>query len=153
MIKRAWVRRYERLPARNSQTMVIQSWDTATKGSEQSNYSVCTTWLYQEKRYYLVDVFRDRIDYPTLKARATSLAELHKPNVILIEDAGLGNALTKELQQAGLPAVPVKPESDKRTRMSAQIGKARERAGLFSHGSVVARGPRKRAVQLSRWSL
>jgi predicted phage terminase large subunit-like protein len=129
MIKRAWPRRYDRLPERNSSATVIQSWDPAIKESEQADYSVCTTWLYQDKRYYLVDVFRDRIDYPTLKAQAISLAGVHKPNVILIEDAGGGTALARELQGAGLPAVAVKPQFDKRTRMSIQSAK-------FANGQV-----------------
>jgi predicted phage terminase large subunit-like protein len=123
MIKRTWPRRYDQLPARNSSTMVFQSWDTATKESEQSNYSVCTTWLYHDKKYYLVDVFRERVDYPALRARATSLAKLHTPKTILIEDVGLGSGLVKEMQQAGLPAVAVVPKSDKRTRMSIQSAK------------------------------
>ena len=127
MIKRTWVRRYDRLPERKSSATVIQSWDPAIKESEQANYSVCTTWLYQDKLYYLVDVFRDRIDYPTLKAEAISLAGLHKPNVILIEDAAGGTALAKELQQTGLPAVAVKPEFDKRIRMSIQSAKFESR--------------------------
>jgi len=123
MIKRTWPRRYDRLPERNPSTLTIQSWDTATKDSEQSNYSVCTTWLHHDKRYYLVDVFRERVDYPALKARATSLAKLHTPKAILVEDAGLGSGLVKELQAVGLPAVAVKPVFDKRTRMSIQSAK------------------------------
>jgi predicted phage terminase large subunit-like protein len=122
MIKRTWPRRYDRLPERNSSS-VIQSWDTATKETGQSNYSVCTTWYYHDKKYYLVDVLRERVDYPTLKARAISLAKFHTPKTILIEDVGLGSGLVKELQQAGLPAVPVTPKSDKRTRMSIQSAK------------------------------
>jgi predicted phage terminase large subunit-like protein len=123
MIKRTWPRRYERLPERNSSARIIQSWDTAIGGSEQANYSVCTTWLHQDRRYYLIDVFRDRIDYPTLKLQATASAQLHKPNVILVEDASLGTALAKELHEAGLPAIAVKPLFDKRTRMSIQSAK------------------------------
>jgi predicted phage terminase large subunit-like protein len=123
MIKRTWPRRYQRLPERNSSTLTLQSWDTATKDSGPSNYSVCTTWLYHEKKHYLVDVFRERVDYPLLKARAISLAKLHAPKVILVEDAGLGSGLAKELQQVGLPAIAVTPKSDKRTRMSIQSAK------------------------------
>jgi predicted phage terminase large subunit-like protein len=123
MIKRAWIQRYDRAPERNSSDMVLQSWDTATKDNERSNYSACTTWFYRDKRYYLLDVFRDRIDYPPLKAKAFSLAGLRKPNIILIEDAGLGTALAKELQKAALPAKPVKPKFDKRTRMSIELTK------------------------------
>jgi predicted phage terminase large subunit-like protein len=122
MIKRTWPRRYDRLPERNSSS-VIQSWDTATKETGQSNYSVCTTWYYHDKKYYLVDVFRERVDYPALKARAILLEKIYTPTTILIEDVGLGSGLVKELQQAGLPAVPVTPKSDKRTRMSIQSAK------------------------------
>jgi predicted phage terminase large subunit-like protein len=123
MIKRTWPRRYDQLPARNSSTLTIQSWDTATKDSATSNYSVCTTVRYHDKKYYIIDVFRERVDYPVLKARAISLAKLYGPNVILVEDAGLGGGLVKELRQAGLPAVAVIPKSDKRTRMSIQSAK------------------------------
>jgi predicted phage terminase large subunit-like protein len=103
--------------------MVLQSWDTATKVSGQANYSVCTTWFLQNKKYYLIDVFRERVDYPALKARAMSLAKFHNSKAILIEDAGVGSGLAKELQQLGLPAIAVKPVLDKRTRMSIQSGK------------------------------
>jgi predicted phage terminase large subunit-like protein len=120
MIKRSWPCRYDGLPALDSSATIIQSWDTAAKGGSQSNYSVCTTWLYQNKRYYLLDVFREQVDYPTLKARAISLAKLHNPRVILIEDAATGTALAKELQNQGLPVIAVKPELDKLTRMSIQ---------------------------------
>jgi len=70
MIKREWVRRYDELPVRASSYQVIQSWDTASKAGEQNDWSVCTTWLCHEKKYYLIDVLRDRFDYPTLRARA-----------------------------------------------------------------------------------
>jgi len=61
--------------------------------------------------------------YPTLKARAIVHAQLHRPHRILIEESGVGTALIKELQNAGLTAIAVKPERDKRTRMSIQTGK------------------------------
>ena len=140
MIKRSWPRRYDELPKINSSTRVIQSWDTATKGGEQSNYSVCTTWRYQNRSYYLADVFREQVDYPTLKARAISLAKLHKPNVVLIEDAGVGTALAKELGAAGLPLVAVKPGLDKRTRMSIQSAK-------FESGQVFLPKRQRRELQ------
>ena len=89
--------------------MIMQSWDTATTDGEQSSYSVCTTWLLHDKKYYLVDVFRERVDYPALKAHAISLAKLHTPKAILVEDAGLGSGLVKELQRLALPAVAIKP--------------------------------------------
>ncbi|HWX27801.1 MAG TPA: phage terminase large subunit [Steroidobacteraceae bacterium] len=120
MIKRTWPRRYRVPPTLDASATVIQSWDTAAKGGSRSNYSVCTTWLYHNKRYYLLDVYREQVDYPTLKARAIAIANLHNAKVILIEDAGTGDALANELQNQGLPVIAVKPELDKRTRMSIQ---------------------------------
>jgi predicted phage terminase large subunit-like protein len=123
MIKRDWVRRYEQLPARHSSHTVLQSWDTAAKEGELNDYSVCTSWLYDGKKYYLTHVLRDRFDYPTLKARAISHARAYKADKIMIEDTGVGTALLAELRNAGLSAIGVTPEHDKKTRMSIQSGK------------------------------
>jgi predicted phage terminase large subunit-like protein len=71
----------------------------------------------------LIDVLRGRFDYPTLKAQAITIAGLHKPSKILVEDIGVGNALLMELKQAGLSAIGVRPEQDKVTRMSIQSAK------------------------------
>jgi phage terminase large subunit-like protein len=56
IIKTAWLLYYEpgERPERFSQ--IVQSWDTANKATELSDYSVCTTWGVHEKRYYLLDV-------------------------------------------------------------------------------------------------
>jgi predicted phage terminase large subunit-like protein len=70
-----------------------------------------------------MDVLRGRFDYPTLKAQALSLARLHKPDKILIEDARVGTALVRELQNAGFSVIPVKPEYDKKTRIAIQAAK------------------------------
>ena len=70
MIKRSWVRRYAEPPRREDVLQIIQSWDTAMKGGPSNDWSVCTTWAQtNDGRMFLVDVWRDRVDYPTLKAR------------------------------------------------------------------------------------
>ena len=70
MVKRHWVQRYRELPPRSEQVLVMQSWDTANKGGPDNDWSVCTTWILAKgHRYFLVDVWRGRVDYPTLKAK------------------------------------------------------------------------------------
>ena len=66
---------------------------------------------------------RGRYDFPTLRARALALANLHQPSSILIEDVGTGTALIQELRQHRRNAIPVRPERDKITRMSIQSAK------------------------------
>jgi predicted phage terminase large subunit-like protein len=50
-------------------------------------------------------------------------ARLHNPTTILIEDTGVGTALVQEFQNEGLPAIGVKPDQNKQTRMSIQSAK------------------------------
>jgi predicted phage terminase large subunit-like protein len=128
MIKRAWVRRHVRLPTSGQ---IIQSWDVANKQGEENDYSVCTTWLiYQNKYYFLVDVLRGRFDFPTLRRKVYEQAQLHNPSCVLIEDAGFGTALIQELKRAQFSVIAVKPEYDKKIRMGIQAAK-------FENGQVL----------------
>jgi predicted phage terminase large subunit-like protein len=68
-------------------------------------------------------VERGRYDYPDLKQRALSLSDRHRPDKILIEDAGTGTALIQELGRLGWTVVGVQPQRDKQTRMSIQSAK------------------------------
>src|ERR1700755_2274891 len=44
LVKEAWFKRYreDELPGRFDR--IVQSWDTANKATELSDFSVCTTW-------------------------------------------------------------------------------------------------------------
>jgi predicted phage terminase large subunit-like protein len=123
MIKRNWVGRYRAPPPRTPQSRVVQSWDTASKGGAENDWSVCTTWLNEAGQFYLIDVDRGRYDYPELKRRALLLADRHKPSRILIEDTGTGTALIQELKRMGRAAIAVRPERDKIARMSIESSK------------------------------
>ena len=52
MIKRDWVRRYNEPPVQKDTLMVLQSWDTASKGGPENDFSVCTTWIYRDKNSF-----------------------------------------------------------------------------------------------------
>jgi len=117
------VRRYEQLSQVTSSSKIFQSWDTASKDGELNDYSVCTTWLYHNKKYYLVDVLRERFDFPSLRTRAIAHARAHHVSSILIEDTGVGTALVSELKNIGLPAMAVKPQHSKQIRMFVQSQK------------------------------
>jgi predicted phage terminase large subunit-like protein len=124
MIKRDTIQRYDDLPIRKESHYIIQSWDTAIKVDANNDCSVCATLQVDERRnYYVVEVLRDRLLYPELKAQAISQAKKHRPDTILIEEAVLGRTLIKDLKATGLPAVGVFPEGDKLTRVSVQLEK------------------------------
>jgi predicted phage terminase large subunit-like protein len=124
MIKRNWISRYRDPPARNMWRYVIQSWDTASKGGPENDFSVCTTWIStRETQWYLIDVYRKRVDYPELKSAAHTLAVRFKADVVLVEDAGAGTALVQELNHVVSGIIAVKPNHDKVSRMAVVSAK------------------------------
>jgi predicted phage terminase large subunit-like protein len=124
MIKRGWINRYEDLPSRRELSLVLQSWDTANKGGPANDFSVCTTWfITRDRRWYLVDVWRNRVDYPGLKAAVRSLAARHTARRVLVEDAGAGTSLVQELLGDVDGILAVKPDRDKISRMAVVSAK------------------------------
>ena len=70
---------------------VIQSWDTASKGGPENDWSVCTTWLFQDRLYYL---FARRSGGATTTQSSKSAPRRwlkhYNPTKLLIEDTGTG---------------------------------------------------------------
>ena len=63
MIKRIWIQRYGELPPQHERYLILQSWDTANKGGPENDFSVSTTWFVtRDRRWYLLDVWRKRVD-------------------------------------------------------------------------------------------
>ena len=124
MVKRHWVQRYKDAPPLSERIMIVQSWDTACKGGPQNDWSVCTTWiLAKQYRWYLIDVFRARMDYPALKAKVESHAKAWKTKKVVVEDAASGTMLVQELRSRVSGIVAIKPEGDKVSRMAVASAK------------------------------
>ena len=74
-------------------------------------------------QWYLIDVYRKRVDYPELKAAVHALAKEHKAHRVLVEDAAAGAALVQELRPTVSGIVAVRPERDKISRMAVASAK------------------------------
>jgi hypothetical protein len=63
------------------------------------------------QQYYLLDVFRARLNYPDLSRKVEALAQLHGAGVVLIEDKASGTQLLQDLQfrLLGIKAYRPKP--------------------------------------------
>lgn len=126
IVQRIWLRFYDALPPRNASSVVLQSWDTASKVGAANDWSVCTTWLVQEGNYFLIHTLRERLDYPSLRERAIAHARAYQTNKIVVEDSGIGTGIIQELHKARLPVVAVRSERNKKTRMQLQSAKFRD---------------------------
>ncbi len=105
-------------------TRKVQSWDTASKDKEQSDYSVCVTiGETQDRRFYVLDIFRGRLQFPELKQKLVQLANLHQASNVLIEDSSSGTQLIQMLQREGFARVlPIRAAGSKYERLSAATG-------------------------------
>jgi predicted phage terminase large subunit-like protein len=121
LVKTEWFKRYREDERPERFERIVQSWDTANKATELSDFSVCTTWGVKGKDLYLLSVFRRRLEYPALKRAVRDQQNLFAANVVLIEDKASGTQLIQELIADGCQAVTrYEPDCDKTMRMHAQ---------------------------------
>ena len=64
LVKADWFKRYNAKDQPERFDRIVQSWDTANKATELSDYSVCTTWGIAGKNFYLLGLLRRRLEYP-----------------------------------------------------------------------------------------
>jgi predicted phage terminase large subunit-like protein len=132
MVKTDWFKTYEPGEQPATFSRIVQSWDTANKSTDLSDYSVCTTWGIDYKHYYLLDVYRRKLNYPDLKRAVIEQAEKHSAGTILIEDKASGTQLIQDLKSEFLNGVTeYKPPTgaDKVMRLHAQTA-------MFENGRV-----------------
>jgi len=134
---REWlVKEYDELPAG---LQLFQSWDCAFKDSRDSDFVVGTVWGMLGARFYLVDLVRDRMNFPATCAAIRDMTAKH-PNCVtkLVEDKANGPAVQQELQDEVAGIVAVNP-------MGGKIARANACSGLFKAGNVyvpkVSRAP------------
>ena len=119
---------------------IIQSWDTAFEAKNSADYSACTTWgvFYNEEerdqaQVILLDAFKDRMQFPELKAIALKHYKEWQPDAFVVEKKAAGAPLIQELRKMGIPVQETNPSrgNDKITRVNAI-------ADLFASGMVWA---------------
>lgn len=99
---------------------VVQSWDTAFKAKDESDYSACVTFGEVEDGWLVLHAVKRRMEYPELKRAAIDLHARWQPHVVLVEDKASGQSLAQELRrETRIPVVPVKVDTDKIARAHA----------------------------------
>ena len=122
MVKWEWFKTYDKGELyQKPGELIVQSWDTASKAGEMNDWSVCTTWLVKQNRYYLLHILRERLEFPALKNAVIANAERWSADLILVEAMNAGIPLIQELKiHTDFNIYPVQPKDDKPTRMMAE---------------------------------
>ena len=109
-------RRYNALPARST-LAIIQTIDSAWRTGVSNDWSVIATWATDGLDYYLIDVFRKRLEYVDLRKAVQDKFAEQQPLKIYCEDASSGLALISELRRTtNLPIIGVPPRGSKQSR-------------------------------------
>lgn len=116
-----WFQQVPRSDFPEKYDMVVQSWDTAVKDTDSNDFSVCTTWGISGPRKYLIDVFRQKLEFTPLKLAVLMQRRLYTPNFILVEDRASGQQLVQVLREERMPElVPIMPTLNKQVRAMGQ---------------------------------
>ena len=85
---------------------------------------MCITFGLLRERWHVLALHRARHDYPELKGHALANAHRWKPEVVLIEAAGTGTALCREMQLdrslGQCRVMAITPREPKPVRLEAQ---------------------------------
>ena len=95
--------------------------------SELSDYSVCAVLLIRRDAVFVLDVFRQQLEYPDLRRKVLDLYTHWRqvsPNaLLLIENKGSGMSLIQELRGMNVYPIAVDPNGDKIMRMHGQTAR------------------------------
>ena len=99
---------------------IMQSWDTGFSEKDTASYSARTTWgVFQHKGHYnvmILEMWRDRIEYPALRREAKEAYMEWQPDSILVEKKASGQSLIQDLRMANIPVIDYTPGRDKVAR-------------------------------------
>ena len=99
---------------------IYLSFDTAIKAGINNDPSVCTIWGKYKNNYYLIDLYREWLEYPDLKRKSIQLINKWQPRAILIEDKASGQSLIQDLKkELSYNVIPIKVVKDKITRFAS----------------------------------
>ena len=141
IVKREWWRTWEEENPPPCD-FLLMAWDTAFEKTNRSDYSACTTWgvFYapdengvEQANIILLNAFRDRMEFPTLKRVAVEEYEEWQPDTLIVEKKASGAPLIYEMRAMGIPVQEFTPTkgNDKITRLNAV-------SDLFASGMVWA---------------
>lgn len=118
IIKREWWKYWKVLPAGFDCT--IQSWDMSFKKTEEGSFVVGQIWKKRGANFYLIDQFRQRVDFTGTISAMLSMSGKHiESTAKLVEDKANGPAIISALQNKLSGIIAINPQGSKLARAQA----------------------------------
>jgi phage terminase large subunit-like protein len=141
LIKSEWFKEYDVAPIFSANDLLVISIDTAMKGAPSADYSVATVWLARGENAYLLDLWRERVDYPKLRRGVHRLREKHPNATLLIEDNGSGTSLIQDLRASNLAVIGINRRGRQTDTRRQDLSSVRGGLGVLPQERALARQP------------
>ena len=121
LVKTAWFRTYSPETLDRTFDAIVASWDTASAANDNNDFSVGSVWGVKGDRYYLLYLYRDRLEYPALRRRIQEVTRRHGVGRVLLEWADSGRNLFSDLAELDTRSRyrVIKPKGSKEDRLAA----------------------------------
>jgi predicted phage terminase large subunit-like protein len=129
IFQRSWLKYYKVLPDRMDQ--VIQSWDMAFKGNNESDFVAGFILARKGASFYIIHRIKEQMDFPTtLEAVKSMTRRFSEAKAKLVEDKANGPAIIATLKDKIAGLIAVNPGSDSKESRAHAI------SFLFEAGNV-----------------
>ncbi|WP_423140819.1 phage terminase large subunit [Parablastomonas sp. CN1-191] len=123
-VQRDWLQFYDQVPDAG---LIVQSWGTASEPGVKNDFTVGITARYHKGRYYVLDVYRNRVAFGGLVRTVIELCQRYEVERLIIEQAGSGIQLIQRFEEdlpSGVPyPIKIKPFESKVIRFEAQASR------------------------------
>jgi predicted phage terminase large subunit-like protein len=138
LFKLQWQSRYNTPPPPQKVQGIFQSWDTAYDIQNSNDYSACSTWALSGTNCYLLDVYRERLEFYALEKAVHAQREKWKADQVIVERSGSGISLLQNIRRDGNQSLqPKNSIGSKQDRASQQSSK-------FERGEICVPRPAPR---------
>ena len=116
---------------------IVQIWDTAFKEGTENDFSVCLTLAAAGGNFYVLDLLRQRMEWPMLLQDAAAQYQKHRTRLVPIEERASGISLLQAFHgQTRIPVKAVKAESSKLARTTSISGLVGSRRVFLPDGAA-----------------
>jgi predicted phage terminase large subunit-like protein len=114
----------------NGSFCITAKWDARLPrwvNKRHQSYSACVVLQIKGESAYVLDVIRERLEYPDLKRKVFAVYRNWRNACsrceLVIENKGSGMSLIQELKRENIHAIAIDPEGDKAMRMKEQTAR------------------------------
>jgi predicted phage terminase large subunit-like protein len=146
IIKRDWWKVWEKESPPHCE-FILQAWDTAFEATRRADYSACTTWGVftmpdqngvDQTNIILLDAFRDRLEFPSLKEKVLELYQSYNPDNLIVEKKASGAPLIYELRRMGIAVEEYTPVRGAANNPNTKMTRLNAVSDIFASGRVWA---------------